>query len=129
MSRHGEDRRLRAPSRIDLAGGTLDIWPISVIVPGAVTVNVAVELRATATVERSGDRKVRIVSKDRRPTGDAVGFRCRSKRPRGSLSLLERLAASFAPGKRIDAGHVRHRARPARGSAVRRRWPWPLARG
>ena len=28
-----------APSRIDLAGGTLDIWPISLLVPGAVTVN------------------------------------------------------------------------------------------
>ena len=38
-----------APTRIDLAGGTLDIWPLSVLVPGALTVNLAVELRAHAT--------------------------------------------------------------------------------
>ena len=39
-----------APSRIDLAGGTLDIWPISMLVPGAVTVNLAIELRAADEV-------------------------------------------------------------------------------
>ena len=40
-----------APSRIDLAGGTLDIWPLSLLVPGAQTVNLAIELRAFVRVE------------------------------------------------------------------------------
>jgi D-glycero-alpha-D-manno-heptose-7-phosphate kinase len=35
-----------APTRIDLAGGTLDIWPIYLFHPGAVTVNCAIDRRA-----------------------------------------------------------------------------------
>lgn len=49
-----DDRRVIdaiAPCRADLAGGTLDIWPLGIIHRGAVTVNVAlplmVQLRAT----------------------------------------------------------------------------------
>jgi len=39
-----------APTRIDLAGGTLDIWPLNMLVERALTVNVAVDLTATATI-------------------------------------------------------------------------------
>ncbi len=39
-----------APTRIDLAGGTLDIWPVGLLVPRAATVNAAISLRARATV-------------------------------------------------------------------------------
>jgi len=35
-----------APCRVDLAGGTVDIWPLYLFHPGAVTVNVAVDIRA-----------------------------------------------------------------------------------
>jgi D-glycero-alpha-D-manno-heptose-7-phosphate kinase len=52
-----------APCRVDLAGGTLDIWPIYLFHPGAVTVNVAVDRRAWCRVE-TGVRGVRIESKD-----------------------------------------------------------------
>ena len=45
-------------SRIDLAGGTLDIWPISLLVPEAVTVNLAVDLRATVRIEPRADRRL-----------------------------------------------------------------------
>ena len=38
--------RATAPARIDLAGGTLDLWPLHVLHPGSVTVNVAVDRRA-----------------------------------------------------------------------------------
>ena len=40
----------RAWCRVDLAGGTLDIWPLGVLHPGAVTVNVAVDLAVRVTV-------------------------------------------------------------------------------
>ena len=39
-----------APTRVDLAGGTLDIWPVGLLVPRAATVNAAISLRARATV-------------------------------------------------------------------------------
>jgi D-glycero-alpha-D-manno-heptose-7-phosphate kinase len=40
--------------RVDLAGGTLDIWPLGLFHPGARTVNVAIDLAATVHLQRSG---------------------------------------------------------------------------
>jgi len=56
-----------APLRADLAGGTLDLWPLYLLHDDATTVNVALSLRARATYEaggshwelRSGDRGAR----------------------------------------------------------------------
>jgi len=53
-----------APLRVDLAGGTLDLWPLYLLHENATTVNVALSLRARVTYEvggthwdlRSGDR-------------------------------------------------------------------------
>ena len=53
-----------APTRIDLAGGTLDIWPVGLLVPRAATVNAAISLRAQATV--SPGRRFRVVNHQRR---------------------------------------------------------------
>ena len=53
-----------APTRIDLAGGTLDIWPLYLFHPGAQTVNVAIRLRTACTVTPSDDGRVWIVSED-----------------------------------------------------------------
>src|SRR4029079_972385 len=39
-----------APARVDLAGGTLDLWPLHVLHPGSVTVNLAISLRAGCRV-------------------------------------------------------------------------------
>jgi D-glycero-alpha-D-manno-heptose-7-phosphate kinase len=52
-----------APCRVDLAGGTLDIWPIYLFHPGAITVNVAIDRRAWCRVE-TGVAGVRVESKD-----------------------------------------------------------------
>ena len=52
-----------APTRIDLAGGTLDIWPLYLFHPGAVTVNCAIDRRAWCRVE-TGHEGVLIQSKD-----------------------------------------------------------------
>ena len=40
----------RSWCRVDLAGGTLDIWPLGLLHPGAVTVNLAVDLPVTCRV-------------------------------------------------------------------------------
>jgi len=41
--------------RVDLAGGTLDIWPIGLLHPGAATVNVAIEVPVGVRLQRSED--------------------------------------------------------------------------
>jgi D-glycero-alpha-D-manno-heptose-7-phosphate kinase len=52
-----------APARVDLAGGTLDLWPLNVLHPGSVTVNLAVDLRARCRVRR-GPRGFRVTVPD-----------------------------------------------------------------
>jgi D-glycero-alpha-D-manno-heptose-7-phosphate kinase len=54
-----------APARVDLAGGTLDLWPLHVLHPGSVTVNLAIDRRATCRVRR-GEKGVRLIAPDRK---------------------------------------------------------------
>ncbi len=55
-----------APCRIDLAGGTIDIWPVCFAFDRpAVTVNLAINLRARAIAEDTDDGFLHIVSEDR----------------------------------------------------------------
>ena len=53
-----------APTRIDLAGGTLDIWPLYLFHDGAQTLNAAISLRASCDVRSRQDRRLVIVSED-----------------------------------------------------------------
>jgi D-glycero-alpha-D-manno-heptose-7-phosphate kinase len=43
-----------APCRVDLAGGTLDIWPLGLLHRGSLTVNVAIPTRVRMEVELAG---------------------------------------------------------------------------
>jgi D-glycero-alpha-D-manno-heptose-7-phosphate kinase len=52
--------RARAPSRIDLSGGTLDLWPLYLLVDEAATVNLAIDLYTEATVSPSSDGRFRV---------------------------------------------------------------------
>ena len=53
-----------APTRIDLAGGTIDIWPLYLFHEGACTLNAAISLRAHAQVEKRPAGGVELVSID-----------------------------------------------------------------
>lgn len=88
----------RAPSRIDLAGGTLDIWPLSVMVPEAITVNVAIDLPAVVRVEPRRDRCLVVRSVDRKAQVRRK-LPLDPKRIDGKLSLVLRIAECFDLGK------------------------------
>lgn len=51
---------VRAPVRADLAGGTLDLWPIYLFHPGSRTVNVAISYYAESEVVETGDNAIEI---------------------------------------------------------------------
>jgi D-glycero-alpha-D-manno-heptose-7-phosphate kinase len=51
---------VRAPVRADLAGGTLDLWPLYLFHPGSRTVNVAISYHATSTIVETGDKAIEI---------------------------------------------------------------------
>lgn len=87
-----------APTRIDLAGGTTDIWPMYLFHPGARTVNIAIDLRAKAKVEQVGGYAIEIRSDDqnlshRLPSIDYVD----EIEPGHPLELILRLLAFFRP--------------------------------
>src|SRR5260221_727629 len=53
----------KAPTRVDLAGGTLDIWPLYLFHPGAVTVNAAITRYASCRIETQapgGERRTEL---------------------------------------------------------------------
>ena len=54
-----------APTRVDLAGGTIDIWPLYLFHPGATTVNFALSLRAHCRIETRDDDTIILESRDR----------------------------------------------------------------
>ena len=82
-----------APTRIDLAGGTLDIWPLYLFHPGAQTINAAISLRARVTIETRSDTRIVIHSEDTGVTVEADDWR--ELRDRRELRLLSLLAHFF----------------------------------
>ena len=54
----------KSPCRVDLAGGTLDIWPLYLNHDNAVTVNFAVNLYTHARIETRADRKIVLEATD-----------------------------------------------------------------
>ena len=89
----------KAPTRVDLAGGTLDIWPLYLFHPGAVTINAAVTRYASCVIERHprGDEKIRLVSRDTKREENFTSFSAMVKAKRYHLPLLAEIAKFFAP--------------------------------
>ena len=54
-----------APTRVDLEGGTIDIWPLYLFHPGATTVNFAISPRTFCRIETRTDNRIILESKDR----------------------------------------------------------------
>ena len=89
----------KAPTRIDLAGGTLDIWPLYLFHEGALTVNCAITLYASCVIEASpeGARRIALAARDinRKESFDSFEALCRARRY--NLPLLAHLVKVFRP--------------------------------
>ena len=82
-----------APTRIDLAGGTIDIWPLYLFHAGAQTINAAISLRAQARIDPRSDDRVVLHSEDTSVTVEVEGWP--ELRDQGQLRLLSLLAHFF----------------------------------
>lgn len=83
-----------APTRIDLAGGTLDIWPLNLFFDSAVTVNMAISITAKAAVTERVDGRIVLESKDQETS---VEFESAGEiHHKHRLGLLSRIAEKFA---------------------------------
>jgi len=100
-----------APTRIDLAGGTIDIWPLYLFHDGAATLNAAISLRAQVTVDpRSEGIELRSIDADRAVHAPAWS----DLDPAGPLPLLVRAARHY----RIERVSVTTRAESPAGAGI-----------
>ncbi|MCG2677456.1 GHMP kinase, partial [bacterium] len=56
--------KVTAPTRVDLAGGTLDIYPLYLFEERSLTVNVAINLYSQVKIEKRKDTRIHIYSED-----------------------------------------------------------------
>ena len=92
----------KAPCRVDMAGGTLDIWPLYLFHTGAVTVNFAVNRYASCTLRTRQDAKVVFTSRDLKLTESFASLDQLRAAPRYKLPLLAHLVKYFAPSTGIE---------------------------
>jgi len=84
-----------APNRIDLAGGTTDLYPLYLLMDGGCTVNAAISVRSSVTIRPLAGRKIIIASRDLGESleaGDPASLRVN-----GPLGLIARTVAAFPP--------------------------------
>jgi D-glycero-alpha-D-manno-heptose-7-phosphate kinase len=86
---------VRAPNRIDLAGGTIDIYPLYIFEEGAATVNIAIQIFSQVELETRSDSRIEIVSKDMKK--EVVFEHLSDSRPEGELDLLIRAVNHYKP--------------------------------
>lgn len=89
----------KAPCRVDMAGGTLDIWPLYLFHPGAVTVNFAVDRYTHCTLETHASPRIVLRSRDLKSEESFDSIRHLRSARRYKLPLLAYLVDFFAPRK------------------------------
>ena len=87
----------KAPCRADLAGGTLDIWPLYLYHPSGVTVNFAVNLYTHCRVETRPDSRVILRSLDQKLEQSYPDLTALKKATRHSHSLAAHVVRHFSP--------------------------------
>jgi D-glycero-alpha-D-manno-heptose-7-phosphate kinase len=84
-----------AATRMDLAGGTLDIWPIYLFEGEGMTVNAAITINSHVRVEERGDSEVHLSAAD---SNERLAARCVDELPvAGQLDLVARIVRCYPP--------------------------------
>jgi D-glycero-alpha-D-manno-heptose-7-phosphate kinase len=86
-----------APTRADLAGGTIDIWPLYLFHTGASTVNFALSLRASARIETLDDQRIILESRDRGARVETTVARIDDLATDDQLELVSKMVHFFRP--------------------------------
>ena len=86
-----------APTRVDLAGGTIDIPPLFLFHEGAATVNFAVSLLAKCRIETRDDGRIELASIDRGVKFETRLDRIADLKDEPRLELLSKLVYFFKP--------------------------------
>ncbi len=99
--------RAKVPMRVDLAGGTLDVYPLYLFEGGGLTVNAAVDIFAEVRIATRADPRILIHSDDLDLHEEHDSFD--ALRPGGSLSLVHYALQYYRPEMGLDI-HIRSEA-------------------
>src|SRR5918998_4822948 len=86
-----------APPRVDLEGGTIDIWPLYLFHPGATTVNFALSLYARCRIETRDDGRIILESRDRKVSFETDLSALEDLLLEERLELISKLVHFFKP--------------------------------
>lgn len=95
-----DDRRsvvASAPCRADLAGSTLDLWPLYLFHPGAVTLNFAISVMTTCRITPVSGKSIRLSSVDTHRDETYASFNALCQARRHEHTLAAKLVQYFAP--------------------------------
>jgi len=87
----------QAPCRADLAGGTIDLWPLYLFHPGAMTLNFAVDILTTCRITPLKGKSLHLRSLDTKIEEHFESFEEVRTRKKFRLPIAGRLLQFFAP--------------------------------
>ena len=86
-----------APCRVDLAGGTIDLWPLYLFHPGALTLNLAVNILTECRITPLRGKTIELRSLDTRKRERFASFDALMRARHFRLPLPARVIQFFAP--------------------------------
>jgi len=93
----GRSITAQAPCRADLAGGTIDLWPLYLFHPGALTLNIALNIQTTCRITPLPGLQIRLRSLDTRKEESFRNFDELRDAESFRLPLAARLIQFFEP--------------------------------
>jgi len=103
------------PTRIDLAGGTLDVYPLYLFEDGGLTINAAVNIYGRVTVEERPDARIHIRSEDSGAEETFTDLDEMRSRMGGGLDLVKKTLRFYKPRRGLN---VALRSEAPRGSGL-----------
>jgi D-glycero-alpha-D-manno-heptose-7-phosphate kinase len=104
LSKQGSGVVARAACRVDLAGGTMDMWPLYLFHPGAVVVNIAVNVMTTCRIVPTESRAIELVSLDTGLADSFPSMEALRAAPKYSHALAAYLLRFFYPDSEPPSG-------------------------
>lgn len=104
----------RAPTRVDLAGGTLDLWPLHNFFPPCLTINVAIDIHTQAELSENSTSEITLEISDLNYTK--------------TFSNLDSVLRDTAPELRLIQGHLEY-WKPKKGFYLKTKSESPVGGG